>query len=57
MNTLSIIILVSIIIFTVFVIIYLFKHKENSCGCCNGDCKKCKRNYKNLLTYYKNKEN
>ena len=49
MNPLSIIILIVIVLFTVFVIFYLCKHKGNSCGCCNGDCKKCKKNIEKII--------
>ena len=56
MNPLSIIILISIILFTIFAIIYLFKHKGNSCGCCNGDCKKCKMKYEKILVQDKNQK-
>ena len=53
MNPLSIVILVIIIIVISLVIIYLIRNKDSSCGCCNGDCKKCQKSYKELLKYYK----
>ena len=49
MNTISIIILVAIIIFSVSVIIYLLTHKKNGCGYCNGDCKNCQKQYEKII--------
>lgn len=49
MNPLSIIILIAIIVFCVWVIIYLLTHKKNGCGFCNGDCKNCEKHYEKIL--------
>ena len=56
MNTISIIILVAIIIFSVGVIIYLLTHKKNGCGYCNGDCKNCQKQYEKIIERVKRKD-
>lgn len=56
MNTISIIILVAIIIFSVSVIIYLLTHKKNGCGYCNGDCKNCQKHYEKIIERVKRKD-
>lgn len=56
MNTISIIILVAIIIFSVSVIIYLLTHKKNGCGYCNGDCKNCQKQYEKIIERVKRKD-
>ena len=56
MNTISIIILVAIIIFSVSVIIYLLTHKKNGCGSCNGDCKNCQKQYEKIIERVKRKD-
>ena len=56
MNPLSIIILVAIMIFCVWVIIYLLTHKKNGCGFCNGDCKNCQKHYEKILDHHVQKK-
>lgn len=49
MNPLSIIILVFLSAFVIFVIIYLIKHKGENCSMCSGNCEHCKKKYQKIL--------